>query len=134
VTEETNSSTRGRSVEQVGTYNPTTKVKTLNVERVKYWMGVGAQPSETIHNLLVSEKIIDAKKIDLHKKSKKAAPVAEAKPAEPVAPAAEAPAPPAEQPVPVEAAPAPEAPVVEPVEEKKPEEAKPEVVEAPKIE
>lgn len=70
VTEKTNSSRRGRFVEQVGTYNPTTKDKTLNVERVKYWLGVGAKPSETIHNLLVSEKVIEAKKIDLHKKSK----------------------------------------------------------------
>jgi len=134
VTEKKNSSTRGRSVEQIGTYNPTTKEKNLNVERAKYWMSVGAQPSETVHNLFVSEKIIDEKKIDLRKKSKKAAPVAGAKPAEAAAPAAEAPVPPVAQPAPVEATPAPETPVEKPAEEKKPEEAKPEVAEAPKTE
>ncbi|MFH1500933.1 MAG: 30S ribosomal protein S16 [archaeon] len=73
VTKKTNSSTRGRFVEQVGTYNPTTKDKTLNVERTKYWLGVGAKPSDTVYNLLISEKVIDGKKIDLHKKSKKEA-------------------------------------------------------------
>ncbi len=35
-------------------------------------MGVGAKPSATVHNLLVSEKIIDAPKINKFKKSKKA--------------------------------------------------------------
>ncbi|MFH1509547.1 MAG: 30S ribosomal protein S16 [Candidatus Nealsonbacteria bacterium] len=89
VTEKTNSSRRGRFVEQVGTYNPTTKDKTLNVERVKYWISVGAQPSETVHNLLVSEKVIDKKKIDLHKKSKKEAPKEEVKPIEAEVPVAE---------------------------------------------
>ncbi|MFA5355498.1 MAG: 30S ribosomal protein S16 [Candidatus Paceibacterota bacterium] len=132
VTEKTNSSTRGRFVEQLGTYNPTTKEKTLNAERAKYWIGVGAQPSETVHNLFVSEKIIEGKKVDLHKKSKKAA---EAKPAE--APIA-ALAPEAPSPAPVEVKsvePAPiEIPVEKPAEEKKPEEAKPETAEVPKTE
>jgi small subunit ribosomal protein S16 len=122
VTEKTNSSTRGRFVEQLGTYNPTTKEKTLNAERAKYWIGVGAQPSETVHNLFVSEKIIEGKKVDLHKKSKKAA---EVKPAE-------APAAPVEA-KPVEPAPI-EIPAEKPAEEKKPEEANPEAAEAPKIE
>lgn len=125
VTEKTNSSTRGRFVEQIGTYNPTTKEKTLNVERAKYWIGVGAQPSETVHNFLINEKVIEGKKADLHKKSKKEAPAAAA-----AAPAAQAPATPAEQP----AAPAPETPAEKPAEEKKPEEAKPEAAEAPKTE
>jgi small subunit ribosomal protein S16 len=70
VTEKTNSSTRGRFVEQVGTFNPRTKEKTLKPERIKYWVSVGAQPSPSIHNLLISEKIIEGKKIDVHNKSK----------------------------------------------------------------
>lgn len=63
----------GRFVEQVGFYNPITKEKILKSERVKYWLSVGAQPSDTVHNLIVQEKIIEAKKIDVQKKSKKEA-------------------------------------------------------------
>jgi small subunit ribosomal protein S16 len=79
----------GRFVEQIGFYNPVTKEKVLNQERIKYWISVGAQPSPTTHNLFVSAKIIDEKKIDVHKKPKKkeeekkaAAPKAAAAPAE----------------------------------------------------
>ena len=61
----------GRFVEQVGFYNPPIKEKKFNSERIKYWISVGAQPSDTVYNLLVSEKIIEGKKIDVHKKSKK---------------------------------------------------------------
>ncbi|MCR4325310.1 MAG: 30S ribosomal protein S16 [Patescibacteria group bacterium] len=82
----------GRFVEKVGAYNPKTKERTLNEERVKYWMSVGAKPSDTVHNMLVTLGIINAKKINvLPKKSPpKPAPaeasekeeVAEEKPAE----------------------------------------------------
>ena len=61
----------GRFVEQVGIWNPLIKEKTLKTERIKYWLSVGAQPSDTVYNLLVSEKIIKGKKIDVHKKPKK---------------------------------------------------------------
>lgn len=44
----------GRFVEIVGSYNPRREPPevTLNHERVAYWMGVGAQPSETVRSLL----------------------------------------------------------------------------------
>ncbi len=71
VTDKRKSSTRGRFVEEVGFYNPQSKEKVLKTERIKYWLSVGAQPSPTVHNLLVSEKIIEGKKIDVHKKPKK---------------------------------------------------------------
>lgn len=61
----------GRFVEEVGFYNPLTKEKNLKTERIRYWLAKGAKPSETIYNLLVSEKIVEGKKIPLHKKSKK---------------------------------------------------------------
>lgn len=63
----------GRFVEQVGFYNPLTKEKVLKGDRIKYWLSVGAKPSDTIFNLLVSEKLVDGKKIASHKKSKKEA-------------------------------------------------------------
>ncbi|MDZ4227318.1 MAG: 30S ribosomal protein S16 [Patescibacteria group bacterium] len=81
----------GRFLEKVGAYNPKTKERTLNEERVKYWMSVGAKPSDTVHNMLVTLGIIDAKKINvLPKKSPpKKEEVAEEKPAEVATPATE---------------------------------------------
>jgi len=61
----------GRFVEEVGFWNPLTKKKSLKAERIKYWISKGAKPSDTVYNLLISEKIIQAKKIAVHKKSKK---------------------------------------------------------------
>ncbi len=71
VTDKKKASTKGRFVEELGFYNPLTKEKVLKPERIKYWLSVGAKPSDTIYNLLVSEKIIEGKKIDVHKESKK---------------------------------------------------------------
>jgi len=70
VTDKRESSTTGRSVEEVGFWNPLTKEKVLRQERIKYWLSVGAKPSPTVFNLLISEKIIEGKKIDVHKKAK----------------------------------------------------------------
>jgi len=79
VTDKRESSTTGRSVEEVGFWNPLTKEKVLRQERIKYWLSVGAKPSPTVFNLLVSEKIVEGKKIDVHKKTKEKEPaVAEA--------------------------------------------------------
>ncbi len=71
VKDKTKSAKGGRSVEEVGFYNPSTKEKNIKGERIKYWMGVGAKPSPTVHNFLVREKIIEGKKIPKHKKAKK---------------------------------------------------------------
>jgi len=49
----------GRFVEIVGTYDPLknpAEVK-LNAERIKYWMGCGAQPSDTVRSFLRQQKI-----------------------------------------------------------------------------
>jgi len=70
VVEKTRSSTSGRFVERVGFYNPLTKEKVLKGDRIKYWLSVGAQPSNTVHNLLASEKIIEGEKIPKHKEQK----------------------------------------------------------------
>ena len=68
----------GRFLEILGFYNPLTKERKLKTERLKYWMSVGAKPSDSVHNLLVAEKVIDEKKIAVHKKSKKKPSSAEA--------------------------------------------------------
>lgn len=71
----------GNIVELLGTYNPRSKALTLNEERVKHWISMGAQPTGSIHNLLVNKKVIEGKKINVlpkktSQKKEEAAPVA----------------------------------------------------------
>ena len=49
----------GRFVEVVGTYDPLKKPAELklNADRIKYWLGCGAQPSDTVRSFLVEQKI-----------------------------------------------------------------------------
>ena len=42
----------------------------INGERIKYWISNGAQVSETMHNMLVNEKVISGKKINVLPKKK----------------------------------------------------------------
>ncbi len=70
------SSTGGRAVEELGYVNPLTKKNSINKERALHWLKVGAQASPRVYNLLVSEKVIDAKKINVLPKYKE--PVKEA--------------------------------------------------------
>ena len=46
----------GRALEDLGTYDPKVQVKenrvTLKADRIKYWMSVGALPSERVQSLL----------------------------------------------------------------------------------
>ena len=37
----------------------------INGDRIKYWISNGAQVSETMNNLLISEKVISGKKINV---------------------------------------------------------------------
>ena len=54
VAADTRSPRDGRFLEKLGTYNPNTDPSTveLNMPRVEYWMGHGAQPSETVARLI----------------------------------------------------------------------------------
>ncbi len=49
----------GRVVENVGTYDPLKKPAEykLNAERIKHWLGCGAQPSDTVRSILRRQKI-----------------------------------------------------------------------------
>lgn len=47
----------GKFIEELGYYNPLTNpadVK-LNMDRINYWIGVGAKPSETVKSLLLKK-------------------------------------------------------------------------------
>lgn len=44
----------GRFIEEIGTYNPLTDPATIKIdmERAKYWISNGAQPTDTVRGLL----------------------------------------------------------------------------------
>ena len=65
VTEHTNGPKSGRAVENLGSYNPKSKVRTLNAERITYWISKGAKASGTMHNMLISAGIIAGKKVNV---------------------------------------------------------------------
>ena len=71
VTDKRNSPKGGRFLEILGFFNPLTKEKGFKKERIKYWLSVGAQTSDRVHNLLIDEKVVEGKKIAVHKKAKK---------------------------------------------------------------
>lgn len=52
----------GRHIEILGNYNPHSKETNLKEDRIKYWVSQGAQPSNTVHNLLVRNGVIEAAK------------------------------------------------------------------------
>lgn len=60
----------GRYIDDLGWYNPHTNKFLINAEKAKQWLANGAQPTDTVHNILVDAKIIEGKKIPLQKKSK----------------------------------------------------------------
>ncbi len=56
--------------EDLGYYDVKSGKYDFKGDRVKYWMSVGAKVTPTVHNLLVSANILEAKKINaLPKKS-----------------------------------------------------------------
>jgi small subunit ribosomal protein S16 len=83
----------GPPVEQLGTYDPRTKIVMVEKERVEYWLKVGAKPTPTVHNLLVKTGAISGPKIavKIKKKAKEsvATPVAAPVSPAPAAPVAE---------------------------------------------
>jgi small subunit ribosomal protein S16 len=51
----------GRFIEIIGHYEPVRQPKVLNIktDRARYWLGVGAQPSETVMHLFKQVQVID---------------------------------------------------------------------------
>lgn len=50
----------GRFIEAIGLYNPKTEPATIELdeERANYWLNVGAQPTDTVKNLLSRKGIL----------------------------------------------------------------------------
>ena len=51
----------GRFIEEIGYYNPTTEPATVKIdaEAAKKWIGNGAQPTETVRDILKKQGVID---------------------------------------------------------------------------
>lgn len=95
LTDSKNGPKSGKYIEVLGWYDSRieNKAEQMKADRIKYWMGEGAQLSNTVHNFLVGKKVIPGKKVNaLPKRTpvKKEAPVEGAKPATPATPEAPA--------------------------------------------
>ena len=82
LTEKTSAPKSGSFLEILGHYNPrpikgengkTKKEIKLDAARIKYWLSQGAQVSDTVHNLLIKEKVVSGEKIKKKIKDKKGA-------------------------------------------------------------
>ena len=55
----------GDFLEIVGTYDPRVDRVELKTERIKHWISHGAAVSDTVHKILINEKVIEGKKINV---------------------------------------------------------------------
>ena len=62
VTDARNAAKRGTHVDHIGSYDPKGGKFQIDGEKAKYWISKGVQPSDTIYNFLVGEKIIEGRK------------------------------------------------------------------------
>jgi len=66
ITDSKNSTKSGRSLEVLGNYDARHGEKaSFDADRIKYWLSKGAQASGTVHNILVTKKIIEGKKVNV---------------------------------------------------------------------
>lgn len=66
LTDSKNSTKSGKYLEVLGSHDPRNPDKTIiNTERVTTLVSTGAQLSDTVHNLLISKKVIKGKKINV---------------------------------------------------------------------
>lgn len=118
VLQESSQAPKASAKEILGSYDPSLRERKeqiqLNADRAKYWISVGAQPSNTVHNMLVEFGVIEAPKrrsVQPKKKPPTEEELAAQKAAEEAAKA------PAEQPAEAEEKPAEAAPAEEPKKE-----------------
>jgi len=70
LTDSKNSTKSGKFLEILGTYNPKAGEAHFEAEKIKYWVSKGAKLSDTMHNFLVHQKVIEGKKINVLSKKK----------------------------------------------------------------
>lgn len=75
---EAHKSRDGKSIEEIGYYNPRTSPSTVKIDKeaVEKWLKFGAQPTKTVEQLLVKEGILSeikrGSKLPQNKRKKKA--------------------------------------------------------------
>ncbi|MDO8560726.1 MAG: 30S ribosomal protein S16 [bacterium] len=70
VVTEKRSKPKSGELEILGSFYPKTKETHLKSERILYWISKGASLSPRVHNLLVTNKVLTAPKINVVKKPK----------------------------------------------------------------
>lgn len=65
LTDSKNSTKSGRFKEVLGSYDPRKSADLLKAERIKHWLAQGAKPTDTVHNLFITHKLIEGKKINV---------------------------------------------------------------------
>ena len=65
VTDSRNATRSGKYLEVIGSYDARRGKPAVDGVRVKHWMSHGAQLTPTVHNLFISEKLIEGKKINV---------------------------------------------------------------------
>jgi len=70
VVSERRSKVTGQEVESLGWYDPKSKERKFNKERILHWLQNGAQKTDSVHNLLIRDGIIEGSRIAVHKKPK----------------------------------------------------------------
>ncbi len=53
-----------KHVDSIGSYSPKAGTVIVDAEKAKKWIAVGVQLSDTMHNLLITHKVIEGKKIN----------------------------------------------------------------------
>lgn len=54
-----------KHVDRLGSYNPKLNHVQIDADKAREWLSKGVQPSDTMHNLLISQKVIEGKKINV---------------------------------------------------------------------
>lgn len=62
LTDSKNAAKSGKFKEILGSYNLKSGDVLFKADRIKYWIGNGAQTSDTVHNFLVHQKLVEGKK------------------------------------------------------------------------
>lgn len=65
LTDSKNSTKSGKFNEILGSYDPRKSTDSFKTDRIKHWLSKGISPTGTVHNLLVTHKLIDAKKVNV---------------------------------------------------------------------
>ncbi len=67
LTDSKNGPKSGKYLEVLGSYDPRkdNKIEQFNVEKIKAHISKGAQLSNTVHNFLVTKKVIEGKKVNV---------------------------------------------------------------------